>query len=213
MKSNIGAPQTNSGVWGAKYVFATSTSSLSPSPTALACPQNNGKLVYENSGKVFQVECSIDRADHDMPNNPVYVSNLNQCIAACDSTQGCMDVSLSGQACYLKNGIGAAQNNSIILGARLISYPSNGMQVSVPLSSGVTARTAMMAKRSTATAVIVTTAKPQALIAGGPIIAAVPAFLQSQCTYCSGWAGPDTTYAGLPTITVTTTQSTYVLNP
>lgn len=211
MKNNIGAPQTNYGVWAARNWYAISTSSASPSPTALSCPQNNGQLVYQNSGKVFQVECYIDREDNDMTNvSPVTVSNLNQCIAACDGTRGCVDVSLSGVACYLKNGIGAPRNNSVNFGSRLLSYPSNGVQVSDGASASTSASATKIMKRSTTTAVIVTTASPQALVAGGPVIAPAPAFLQSWCTWCSGWAGPDTTYGWLPTTTITTTQSTCV---
>jgi len=48
----------------------------------------------------------------------VYVKNLAGCIAQCAATSGCVDVSLSGAACYMKNVLKPAQANAGIMGAR-----------------------------------------------------------------------------------------------
>lgn len=65
------------------------------------------------------MECGIDHAGGDMGSKTV--SSLKQCIDACDSTSGCVDVSLSGVACYLKSSLGAARNSNGLLGAKLVS--------------------------------------------------------------------------------------------
>jgi hypothetical protein len=49
------------------------------------------------------------------------VSSFTQCVNLCDSTTGCVDVSLSGSACYLKKTLGNALKSSGILGAKLIT--------------------------------------------------------------------------------------------
>ena len=51
----------------------------------------------------------------------VSVSNFTQCVNACASTTGCVDVSLSGVACYMKSNLGAAVSNSGIKGAKLVT--------------------------------------------------------------------------------------------
>lgn len=48
-------------------------------------------------------------------------NGLTECIDACATTPGCVDVSLSGVACYLKKTLGQTSSNSGVQGARLIS--------------------------------------------------------------------------------------------
>jgi hypothetical protein len=48
------------------------------------------------------------------------VSSFQACVDLCDKTAGCVDVSLSGVACYLKKSLGAAVTNSGILGAKRV---------------------------------------------------------------------------------------------
>ena len=52
------------------------------------------------------------------------VKNFTQCVDTCDSTLGCVDVSLSGSACYLKKTLGKAISNGV-LGARLVTVTSS----------------------------------------------------------------------------------------
>jgi len=51
------------------------------------------------------------------------VSSFAQCISTCASTTGCVDVSLSGSACYLKSSVGANVYNGV-WGAKLITSSS-----------------------------------------------------------------------------------------
>lgn len=50
----------------------------------------------------------------------VSVNNLNQCIDTCALNANCVDVSLSGTACYLKSSVNAPVYGSV-LGARLLA--------------------------------------------------------------------------------------------
>ena len=52
------------------------------------------------------------------------VKNFTQCVDTCDSTSGCVDVSLSGSACYLKKTLGKAISNGV-LGAKLVTFASS----------------------------------------------------------------------------------------
>jgi len=49
------------------------------------------------------------------------VPDFNTCINKCATTSGCVDLSLSGVACYLKSSVGASSNNANVWGAKLIS--------------------------------------------------------------------------------------------
>ena len=69
-----------------------------------------------------------------MPKNPVYVNSLTDCIAACASTTGCIDVSLSGRACYLKSKLTTAKAQAAILGARkVVSSTSSASATATPV--------------------------------------------------------------------------------
>ncbi|KAH0377640.1 hypothetical protein KCU92_g9142, partial [Aureobasidium melanogenum] len=48
-----------------------------------------------------------------------YTANMDDCIDLCDSTPGCVAVSRSGKACYLKNRINTATTNSGVVSARI----------------------------------------------------------------------------------------------
>jgi hypothetical protein len=50
----------------------------------------------------------------------VTAHSLGECIAACAKEDKCVDVSLSGAACYLKSSLGAFEKNSAINGAKLV---------------------------------------------------------------------------------------------
>ncbi|THW52879.1 alpha/beta-hydrolase [Aureobasidium pullulans] len=99
----------------------SSSVSLSAAPvaSALSCPASNNQVyTYAGNGAQFVIECGIDHAGGDMASTSV--KNLEGCIAACATTAGCVDVSLSGSACYLKKSLGAAVNNGGVLGARFV---------------------------------------------------------------------------------------------
>ncbi|GAB7357018.1 hypothetical protein MBLNU459_g7845t2 [Dothideomycetes sp. NU459] len=125
--TSSGAPSTTSAATSgssAKSAFTnttttTATTAGASQPTSLSCPANNGTLYTAASGAQFQVECGIDHAGGDL--SMVYVSGLIGCITACANTTSCIDVSLSGTACYLKSTLGSAIANTGILGAKLVT--------------------------------------------------------------------------------------------
>lgn len=87
----------------------------SPS-SAIICPKSNAKT-YWVKGKQFRVQCGIDHAGGDM--KMVTAHSLGECIAACAEEDECVDVSLSGTACYLKSTLGKREKNSGVNGAKL----------------------------------------------------------------------------------------------
>ncbi|CAK3895299.1 hypothetical protein AC578_1337 [Lecanosticta acicola] len=79
---------------------ATSSASALASSTPIVCPASNSTIAVSN-GLTFMVECGIDHAGGDMKAQAV--SSFQQCIDACATTIGCVDLSLSGAMCYLKS--------------------------------------------------------------------------------------------------------------
>lgn len=82
--------------------FSTLSTSLTtnttiPSPptsTPLSCPTSNNTLYTAPSGQTFVIECSIDHSRGDL--SSLSTPDLEACIAACDATDECLDVTLSG---------------------------------------------------------------------------------------------------------------------
>jgi poly(3-hydroxybutyrate) depolymerase len=139
---------------------ASSTSSASssvplstaPSTSALSCPASNNLIyTYAASGAQFVIECGIDHSGGDM--SSLSVKNFEGCIAACATTTGCVDVSLSGSACYLKKTLGGAVNNGGILGARFIGIASTTSSSSLasPLSSPTSLSSSLTVSSSSST--------------------------------------------------------------
>lgn len=101
----------------------STSSSASASASTLSCPGSNSTTYTASTGSKFVIECGIDHSAGDM--GMVYVSNFQGCVEACATTTGCVDVSLSGAACYMKKTLGKAlYSNSGILGARLVTSSS-----------------------------------------------------------------------------------------
>lgn len=90
--------------------------------TPVKCPAWNSALYNTTTGSSFTVDCGHDYPQGDM--HWEYTSNMDDCIDLCDSTPGCVAVSRSGQACYLKNRINTATTNSGVVSARI--FVSNG---------------------------------------------------------------------------------------
>lgn len=75
------------------------------SVSATACPTNDGATVTSNS-RDFHVECFTDRPGGDLPNGLVWVSSLDDCIAACSANTLCRGATYSPGTpgpCYLKS--------------------------------------------------------------------------------------------------------------
>ncbi|KAI5195316.1 hypothetical protein E4T38_09163 [Aureobasidium subglaciale] len=95
--------------------------SAAPSASALSCPASNNQVyTHVANGAQFVIECGIDHSVGNMASTSV--KNLEGCIAACATTTGCVDVSLSGSACHLKKSLGAVVNSGGILGARFVGF-------------------------------------------------------------------------------------------
>ncbi|KAI6893054.1 hypothetical protein KC318_g1484, partial [Hortaea werneckii] len=138
LKSTLGAAVPNGAVWGGKLMIAssssststsssstdstatittssasvssTSTASASASPTSITCPSADGQTITAN-GTSFLIECGIDHAGGDL--SSLSVSSFYDCMQACTKDTRCIDVSLSGSACYLKGSLGAAVPNGV----------------------------------------------------------------------------------------------------
>jgi cellobiose dehydrogenase (acceptor) len=99
---------------------ATSSASAA-NPTNPTCPSSNSTTFVAKSGAVFLIECYMDRAGHDMVSVDVPSNRIADCINKCDASVGCVDISMSGTACYMKNAIGErAVQSKYIRGARKI---------------------------------------------------------------------------------------------
>ena len=96
--------------------------------SAISCPSSNHK-VYNIDGKKFRVQCGTDHSGGDMKS--VTAHSLAECVAACAATDGCVDVSLSGVACYMKSALGERHANSGVNGARLVRSGGSGAATKV----------------------------------------------------------------------------------
>lgn len=83
----------------------------------VSCPDSDGQTIVKN-GKTFQIECGIDHFAGNL--KTVTAHSLGRCIRACSRTPGCVDVSLSGTACYLKKELGHEVPMEGLAGAKLI---------------------------------------------------------------------------------------------
>jgi len=121
------AAQQNNGV-------ITSTSSPGGVNSTVSCPANNGQS-YQVPGTpyAYNIACYNDFYGNDLS----YVPNLNfqQCLATCANTTGCVAVSLSGVACYMKKAVGNPVFSDQIWGAYLNTS-------SAPFTSAVSTTTA-----------------------------------------------------------------------
>ncbi|GAB7344701.1 hypothetical protein MBLNU457_3176t1 [Dothideomycetes sp. NU457] len=85
------------------------------------CPSSDGAKYTAASGAVFEIECGVDRVGNDLAMKQVPSGKLADCIGHCDATAGCVDVSMSGTACYLKSAAGAKVVKDQVWGARRVS--------------------------------------------------------------------------------------------
>lgn len=74
-------------------------------------------------------------------------SSFEACIEDCAKTSGCLDVSLSGVACYMKSTLEPAVKAPLILGAKLLST----VGVAKTTSSGKSSSTSSKSSTSTTT--------------------------------------------------------------
>lgn len=116
---------TTTGSSGAASATATSNAVLS-------CPDSNSTVYTASNGNQYMIECGIDRSGGDLAMK--YVNNFEGCIMACAFTSGCVDVSLSGSACYMKKSVGSPVYNGVY-GARLITATSSASSATATANS------------------------------------------------------------------------------
>lgn len=117
LKGGVGAAVSSPGAVGARLI--SQPIGLHAQLTTLpSCPSWNNTVFNTTSGSKYFVECGVDHAGNDL--KLVYVnSTIQGCVAACESTPGCVDASLSGSACYLKSAVGKAVANGNVFGTLL----------------------------------------------------------------------------------------------
>lgn len=107
---------------GPAYSATSVTQSSSPSSSlSVDCPAANGQT-YVSNGLAFTIECGVDHVAGNL--GMKWVSSFSECIDKCAQTTGCVDVSLSGSACYMKKSLGAALSDGGVKGAKLASASS-----------------------------------------------------------------------------------------
>jgi hypothetical protein len=119
-------------------------SSVQPdsSDSTSLCPEQNGKTFTDpTSKKTFTIDCAHDHLGGDMDMKLIFSGGLSACIATCASTSGCVDVSMSGAACYLKKSPGNVVGNLLVVSAKLIDSDSKA-DASPASSAGASTTTA-----------------------------------------------------------------------
>lgn len=96
----------------------TAATTASPTPSNPTCPGANGKYYTVPDGPTFEVQCGVDRHAGDM--RRVRAGNFINCMQACASVDGCVDVSYVLGWCYLKSEVGFAVQNKAVWGARIV---------------------------------------------------------------------------------------------
>ncbi|TKX25869.1 PAN domain-containing protein 4 [Elsinoe australis] len=98
-------------------VVASTTASTSSgsapsfSPKSVTCPTDNGNLYTAANNRQYVVQCGVDHAGGNI--GMAYVSSFQECIERCAANAKCVTVSLSGAACYLKDNVGMAMDNTV----------------------------------------------------------------------------------------------------
>ncbi|PSK50339.1 Kremen protein 1 [Elsinoe australis] len=130
--STVSGSTSAVGSSSASTVSSTSTVAAQPT-TAISCPTNNNTIYTATTGATFLIECGIDHYGGDIA--ATGVSSFAGCIEACATNSKCVDVSLSGSACYLKGTLGDAIQNGGILGAKLVTSISSTTTTTVSSSA------------------------------------------------------------------------------
>ena len=106
-------------VWTAKKVVVGGNAAA-----ALTCEggASDHTTYSAPSGKTFQVLCGIDYAGDDMAG--VQTNSFSDCIDACDSASGCVDVSYVNGACYLKKTTREAVERGHVWTAKVVETSS-----------------------------------------------------------------------------------------
>jgi hypothetical protein len=101
-------------------ITSTTDSSIQPTTTSPTCPKADQNVFIAKSGATYIIECGIDYAGGDLKSVNIASNRIADCINACDATEGCIDISMSGTACYMKQKLNKPLVNKGIRGARKI---------------------------------------------------------------------------------------------
>jgi hypothetical protein len=83
----------------------------------------NVQIYSTEKKKSYAITCDVDYYDSDLKGKPVYVKNMEECVAACEKKNKCVEVILSGAACYLKTSVknpAVSRPKSSFTGARCV---------------------------------------------------------------------------------------------
>jgi hypothetical protein len=91
----------------------------------LACPADNEQTYVDPASQAtYRIECGYDRPGSDMPGSPGWTDTLEECIALCSQTSGCVDVTFvpgSPGPCYIKNALNVPVAKTGQIGAHQLS--------------------------------------------------------------------------------------------
>jgi hypothetical protein len=136
----------------AKVAASTTSSSATSTATSTAavCPNSDNTIyVDQTTGAQFLIECGVDHSGGDL--KMVYVKDFATCIQTCAQTTGCVDVSLSGTACYMKKSVGSVVKSSGIKGAKLVASGSASANVNVAQKVASSSKSSSTSQKATST--------------------------------------------------------------
>ncbi|KAK4103933.1 hypothetical protein N658DRAFT_521765 [Parathielavia hyrcaniae] len=138
MKSTLGTPAPNGGIWTARNRI-----------TQITCEDNksNGTIYDAAEGVSFQVLCGIDYAGGDLA--ATSETSFFSCMNRCGATEGCVDVSFVAPSCYMKSSITTAY---------VRGHVWTGKKVPKPVTSSTVSASATATDSSSATGTITETA-------------------------------------------------------
>lgn len=116
--------------------------------TAVTCPADHNKVISS-----YKIECGINHAGGDVPGpNGNTALTIDACVAQCRARSGCVLVAwLPGpKACYLKDRVGDAYENSSVLGALKVSTGSSATKGNVPVKESTRSSASSPAASSSA---------------------------------------------------------------
>jgi hypothetical protein len=108
-----------------KYKVDTAIKLNRPAKKALgSCPSIDGTTFYDAAGKYYKITCNLDYQGNDIVEKD-NIATLEQCINACDATNGCTGVGFAhdgyygnNPGCYLKS----AQSSNAVNSTTDLSY-------------------------------------------------------------------------------------------
>jgi hypothetical protein len=107
-KSSLGTKNTNKpNSWSARQT------SYVP-PNKLTCDNNEDDgTTYTNpaTGEEYIIECNVEYSGNDMFMKARNKDSFEECVAYCDATTGCIDVTYQGKTCTPKDLLGSRQTN------------------------------------------------------------------------------------------------------